>query len=198
MGANANLINQWAPTVTSGIGAATSAYGALGKSKAAQAAYNYEAGVAANNAEIARWQEQDAIMRGAKGEQTLRLKSAQLKSSQRASLAARGLALDEGSPLDILTTTDLMTEGDVATLKDNTQREAWGFRVAAGNANATSELLKYRANSENPWGAAGTSLLTGAGNVHKSWTAAKKAGGGSTGGGYSSSTPSTYSGYADF
>lgn len=146
--------------------------GVLGASRQATAtknAYEYQAAVNRNNAQVAEWQAQDALSRGAKAEQAQRLKVAQLKSAQRAGFAARGVALDEGSPLAILQDTDYMGELDALTIRDNAAKEAWGHRVQGANASGDASMLASRAGSESPGGAAFNTLLTGAGAVASSW-----------------------------
>lgn len=157
-------------------GAGMSAVGAYNKSKADKAAYEYQAQVARNNAQVAEWQAQDAIMRGQTAEGNQRMKTAQLKGTQRAAMAARGLALDEGSPLDILTTTDLMGERDALTVRDNAAKEAWALREQGKGYTANAGLLGFRADSESPLMSAGSTLLTGAGQVASSWYAFKDKG----------------------
>ena len=111
----------------------------------------------------------DALQRGTKAEQAQRLKVAQLKSSQRAGFAARGVALDEGSPLAILQDTDMMGEMDALTIRDNAEKEAWGARMQGANYSSDSAMLSARSGAESPTGAAFGSLLTGAGAVASSW-----------------------------
>lgn len=150
-------------------GAVSGAYGSYQQSKATKAAYEYQAAVNRNNAQIAQWQAADAITRGQKAEQAQRLKTAQLKSSQRAAFAARGVALDEGSALNILDDTDYMGEMDALTIRDNAAREAWGLRNQATGYSSDASMLSSRANAESPMGSAFGSLLTGAGVVADSW-----------------------------
>lgn len=154
-------------------GAVMSTTGAYSKSKSDKAAYEYQSAVSRNNATIAEWQARDAITRGQTAEQQQRLKAAALKSTQRASFAARGLALDEGSPLSILDDTDFMGEMDALTLRDNAAREAWGYRVQAGNYAGDAGLLSGRADAESPLRAGGTTLLSNAGSVASSWYSRK-------------------------
>lgn len=164
--------------LAAGTAMATSA--AYNKSKADKAAYEYQSQVAKNNAQLAEWQAQDATMRGQTAEGVQRSKTAQLKGAQRASLAARGLALDEGSPLDILTTTDYMGERDALTIRDNASREAWALREQGKGNTANASLLAARAGAENPLMSGATTFLTSGGSVASSWYGMRGAGGGGT------------------
>lgn len=150
-------------------GAVSGAFGAAEQSKATQRAYDYQAAVNRNNAQVAEWQASDAITRGQRAEQTQRLKAAQLKGTQRAALAARGVAIDSGSPLAILQDTDYMGEVDALTIRDNAEREAWGYRTQARNYANDASMLSARAAAESPSGAAFGSLLGSAGTVASSW-----------------------------
>jgi hypothetical protein len=168
MGMSAGTLGQ----IGTGLQIAGVASGVMGAARQAETnknAYEYQAAVNRNNAQYAEWQAQDALTRGAKAEQSQRLKAAQLKSSQRASLAARGVALDEGSPLSILQDTDYMGEMDALTIRDNAAKEAWGARVQAGNYRSDSTMLSNRAAAESPSSAAFGTFLTGAGAVASSW-----------------------------
>src|SRR5689334_16302266 len=79
--------------------------GAYQKSQGDKIAYEYQSKLARNNAQLAEWQAHDAITRGQVAENNQRQKTAQLAGTQRAIMAARGLSLDEGSPLNILSDT---------------------------------------------------------------------------------------------
>lgn len=155
--------------MTSVAGLGMSTIGAYKQSQAQKQAYEYQSAVARNNAQIAEWQAADALERGARSEQSQRLKAAQLKGAQRARMAANGVALDEGSPLAILQDTDFMNEQDALTIRDNAAREAWGHRVGAANAMSDAGMLGARAGAENPMLSAGSTFLSGAGSVASSW-----------------------------
>lgn len=160
------------------VGGVTSAMGAYSQSKGTKAAYEYQAAVNRNNATLAEWQARDAITRGQRSEQTQRLKTAQLKGSQRARLAANGVAVDEGSALNILNDTDFMGEADALTIRDNAAREAWGHRNQAAGYASDASMLSARAAAESPFKAAAGTLLTSAGSVANSWYRYKTTGGG--------------------
>lgn len=158
----------------SAAGAVTGAMGAYNKSKSDKAAYNYQAAVQRNNAQLAEWQAQDALSRGQQVENQQRHKTAQLKGTQRALMAARGIDLNEGSALNILTDTDFMGDIDALVIRDNAAREAWGFRQNAQGARDDASLLSSRADAESPGFAATSSLLGSAGSVASSWYNYKK------------------------
>lgn len=154
---------------TSVIGLGLQAYGAMTSSNAQKNAYNYQAQVSANNAKIAEWNAQDALRRGEQAEMDLRRKTAALKGNQRASLAARGLDISEGSALNILTDTDYFGEYDALTIRNNAEKQAWSAKIEGNNATANSELLRMRAAAENPLMEGAGTLLAGAGSVADRW-----------------------------
>ncbi len=169
---------------TAGIaGAVGQAYGAWSKSQATKTALKAQAAVDEQNAQIAEWQAHDALDRGATSERQVRQRTAQLKSTQRARFAANGVALDSESVLDVLSSTDVMGEQDVATVRSNAEHEAWAYRIGVSNNNANAAILHARAGAESPGLSAMSTLLTRASQVNDSWLKWKKASSGSLGGG---------------
>lgn len=149
--------------------AGASAAGSASSAKAQQAGLNYQADVSANNAQVAEWQAQDAIRQGQEQEQQSRLRYATTKSTQRAALAANGVAVDEGSAVDILTSTDYVDELDAATIQANAARSAWGYRTQGTNYSDNATALRAGAGAVNPGSAAGLSLLGSSGQVAQGW-----------------------------
>ena len=157
--------------------AGVSAIGAYNQSRAARDAYRYQSRVASNNQAVANYQADDAIHRGDQAVLDHNRKTSQLKGAQRASLAARGLDLQFGSALDILTETDYLGAQDAATIKHNAEREAWAIRQQVANFGAEANLLKSRADAENPFMAGVTSLIGSSGQVAGQWYRHNRAGG---------------------
>lgn len=147
---------------TQSLGAVTSAAGAFTKA-------NTERETATYNAKMADAAAINAQRVGDSQAQKLYAQTNQLKGTQRASLAARGLDLGSGSPLDILTSTDVMGAADQATLKTNTQNDV----QAAQNKAA---YYRSQASNASPFVSAATSLVTGAGKVSDKWYDYKKSG----------------------
>lgn len=148
--------------VTQGLGTLTSAAGAFSKANADRLA-------AQNNANLALSAANNEQRVGDSQAQKLYAQTSQMKGTQRASFAARGLSLSTGSPLDILTSTDVMGAADQNTLKVNTQN--------AVNADLNkAAYYKSQASNDSPFVSVGTSLVTGASKVSDKWYDAKKAG----------------------
>lgn len=156
-------------------GAGASAYSAYSNSQGAKTAYNAQGQVAENNAQIARWQAEDALKRGGRDASRMRVKTNQLKGAQRAQLAANGVDLGVGSALNMLTDTDYFGEIDANTITDNAAKEAWAIRAQANNYSNEAALLRSRADAEKPLMSAGASLLTSAGKVAANWSTTPKA-----------------------
>lgn len=153
---------------------ATAAYTSASNQKAALLA---EAQTQANNATLAGWQADDAVVRGDEAANRALLKSGQLKGSQRAAFAANGVDLGGDSAQRVLTDTDYLASVDAATLRDNAAREAWGYRQQARQYTEKASSARGGAGSVSPWLSAGTSVLTSATNVAARWYSTNRAGG---------------------
>lgn len=143
------------------------------QSNAQKIANEAQAVVAENNAQLAEWQATDALRRGEVEENRTRLATAQLKSTQRARMAANNIALDSETPLRVLTDTDLLGEIDAMTNRENAEREAWAYRVQADDQRNRAEILRHATVPipDSTSGAVLGSLLGGAGRVASYWDA---------------------------
>lgn len=139
--------------------------GAIQQGNAAAAAGRYNAQVAEMNATLAERRAKDALERGAVEEQQKRAQVAQLQGRQKAAMAANGVDLTFGSPLDTLVDTAVLGDLDALTIRQNSAREAYDFRVQGMNARADAGLSRANARSAQTGGylaAAGTVLGGGA------------------------------------
>lgn len=150
-------------------GMAMQTWAAYNGAKDTKKAYNYNAAVDENNAQLATQQAHDAITRGQINETNEELKTAQLAGKQRNLMASRGVDLSEGSPLNQLVTTQFMGDRDAAAIATNAGREAWGHDVEAANYRDNAKLLRTRADSVSPWTNAAGTLLTTGGTVASKW-----------------------------
>jgi hypothetical protein len=110
------------------------------------AASNYSAGINDRNATYAERRARDALDRGAEEERRVRQEGAQAKGSQVAGMAAAGLDLGFGSPLDVLTDTTIGIELDSARVRrnanleaDDYDRQAWNYRAGASMDRASAK-----------------------------------------------------------
>ncbi|MEX3628261.1 MAG: hypothetical protein VB138_01115 [Burkholderia sp.] len=155
------------------------------------------------NASIAELGAQSALSAGQQQIATQTLKAGQLKSSQRAAMAANGVDLGEGSAAEVQQSGDIVKDIDMDTLRANAARAAMGYRVqgmqaqlgsqlsalntetnakiqamnlrtGAGNANISATMNEGSAAGISPIGSGTVSLIGGAGDVAKSWYAYDK------------------------
>lgn len=141
------------------------------QSAAQKMANEAQAKVADNNAQLALWQAQDALYRGQVTENRSRLNAAALKSTQRARMAANGIALDSDSPVRVLTDTDVLGEIDAQTQRENADREAWALRTQAQDYKNRATILRNATVPvpDSTTSAVVGSLLSGAGRVASAW-----------------------------
>lgn len=146
--------------------------GAAGQVQQAQAqaqAAEYNAKVADMNATLSERRAKDAIERGAVEEQKKRLEVQRLLGTQTAAMAANGVDLTFGSPLDILVDTAVLGELDALTIRTNFAREAYDRKVDAVNQRAGATLNRMEAENARTAGylnAAGT-VLGGIGTAYR-------------------------------
>lgn len=147
------------------------AAGAVQQAQSTAAANRYNAQVQEMNAKLAERRAKDAIERGAAEEQRKRQQVSQIQGQQRAAMAANGVDLTFGSPLDTLVDTAAMGELDALTIRTNAYREAYDYRVDAVNKRAGAQLSRLQANAAETGGyldAMGT-VLTGAGKAYSQY-----------------------------
>lgn len=152
--------------------AVSSYYGA--KAQARQLAF--EADMAGINARMAESAAERTMAAGRREVQRSKMQTAGLKSRQRVALAANGGALDEGSAVNVLTTTDYIGEVDANTIEANAIAQAWGHKIDAVNQRSAARSGRSAASSISPGQAAMSSIIGTAGSVATSWYSMKKAG----------------------
>lgn len=153
--AQASLISQIGGGITSAIGGYYSA-------AAQKSALGF-------NAKLAELSAQGELEKGQHEAMRLTMKAGQIKSAQRASMAANGIDLGEGSAAEVQASTDIMKEIDKNTIEANAIRSAWGYRTDAA-------MSRAKASTISPFGAAAGTLLTSAGSVADSWYRFKQSG----------------------
>lgn len=164
----------------SGLGALSGANAAFNSAASTQIQLRFAADMAKINAELNESNAQATLLAGERQVQGIRLKTAQLKSTQRASMAANGIDLGSDTAVNILTSTDLMGEIDAQTANINAVRSAWGYRTQAANFGADAAFKSASADTISPSSAFTTSLLGNAGQVAMNWYTTSKGAGLST------------------
>lgn len=157
-------------------GAATSTVGSYYAARGQRTALKLQARIAEVNARIAEGQARDALQRGERQEQATRMGAAQLRSSQRAAMGASGIDLGSETAAAVLTSTDYLTEVEANTIKANALREAWGFRMDAGQSRSEAAMARATRKGISPLGDAASTLITGAAQVAGSYAAFRQSG----------------------
>lgn len=118
----------YAQLAASAVSGLISAYGAKSVAKYQNAALQSQANIAAINADIMERKYQSTLR--ASESQILRqtMQAGKVKHSQRAALAANGIAVGEGSAAELQASTDIVKTLDTNTLKKSALSEAWGYR----------------------------------------------------------------------
>lgn len=139
--------------------------GAIQQGQAASASAKYNAQVADMNAKMADRAAKDALERGAMEEQKQRQKTAQIMGQQTAAMAANGVDIGFGSPLDLLVDTATLGELDALTIRTNAYREDRDLRQQGENYRGQAAMNRSQASSARTGGylgAMGTFLGGGA------------------------------------
>ena len=158
------------------IGAINGAIGSFYSSKAQISALEFQADMAEINARIAERGAQSVLDQGQRQIGQLTLRAGQLKSSQRAAMAANGIDLGTGNAAEIQASTDIMKEIDKNTIEANAVRSAWGYRTQATSLVNEAVVKRGTADGISPFGAVASSMLGNAGGVATSWYMLNKAG----------------------
>ena len=114
------------------------------------------------NARLAEDGAQYALLNGQRQEQKLDLAAAQIKSKQRATMAANGLDLGSATPLNVLTSTDVMHASDANQISSNAIRAAFGYRMQETNYQNQATMARATGEAQSTMALAGgniTSLL---------------------------------------
>lgn len=144
---------------------AVGAAGAVYQGNAAASAARYNAQIAEMNAKISDKAAKDALERGARDEQRKRIEVAAIAGQQRAGMAASGIDISFGTPLEMLVDTAYAGEMDALTVRTNANREAYNQEVQSANLRAQSGLYQMEAKSARTGSmlsAIGGGLSTGA------------------------------------
>lgn len=152
-----------------GAGIASSTIGGFFSAQTNKANLNAQAVLDGINARMAESTAQSILYAGQREESNSKLKTAQLKGSQRAAMAANGVDLGGDSAVNVLTSTDVMGEADANTIHANAVRSAWGYRTQATNMQNDALMKRAQASSISPGTSAFNSLLTSASSVSDKW-----------------------------
>ena len=136
----------------------------------------FQADMSRLNAVQAEFTAQQIMRAGNLKQGQVSLRAGKIKSSQRASMAARGIDLGVGSAVETIATTDLMKEIDMLTVNSETVRSAEAARLQRQNyltqaaiQDVSSENVLASSRTISPTMAATSSLLGSASSVASAW-----------------------------
>lgn len=141
---------------------------AYSQSKAQKSEGAYQSSVLNANARLADAQAEDAIFRGDQDAARSRENVKKIIGSQRASMGAQGIEVNDGSALDVQADTAGQGAIDELTIKNNAYREAWGYRVQANDLRTQAEFTKLSSSnkSKNTILTAGMNILSDGASVY--------------------------------
>ena len=154
----------------------SSAIGSYYSAQTQKSNLKFQADMAEISARMSEQSAQSALMQGQRQAGAVSMRAGQIKSSQRAALAANGVDIGTGSAAELQASTDIMKEIDMNTAEANAVRAAWGYRTQAVNAQNEASMRRASADSMSPFGAMATSLLGGATAVAGNWYRMNKVG----------------------
>lgn len=144
--------------------------------ESAKLSYELQKDMSEINARMAESQAQAILLSGENQKAMVTLRAGKIKGAQRASQAARGIAMGEGSAAEEIATTDLMKEIDSMTINYNSTRAAIAARTQKVNYETSAALAGVSASAAggaasqvSPFGNAAMSLIGGATTIASSW-----------------------------
>ena len=153
----------YASLISQGIASTISAFGSIGVTKHNNAIAQSQANIARLNAQIMERQAQGTLRAAEKAIVSKTMQAGQFKSSQRARLAANGIAVGVGSAAEMQASTDIIKEIDTNQIKSNAVADAWGSRMKA--TQFQGEALMKEASKKSVGLTFGSTLLAGASQV---------------------------------
>lgn len=101
--------------------------------------------IAENSAHLNELQAQSAMLQGEHQEQQARMEGAQIKSRQTVRFGAGNIDMGEGSAVNVLNTTDFMTERAAIEIQQKTLLTAFSFRQQASSHQLDAASKRYQA-----------------------------------------------------
>lgn len=163
---------------TSAAGGVMGAFGASAAGKSKAAMYNYQAGLAQMRSKIALQNRDYSLQTGEDVAARFGIKARQEIGSLRARQGASGVDVGSGSSVKVRESQKTITDLDMATIRNNAARRAYGYSVEAATEDAQSGLYKYAATSAKKAGDLDvmSSLISGASSVSSKWLQGQQAG----------------------
>ena len=171
-------------TALGGIG---KAIGDISGGESTKAMYDYQAGVANLNAQIARQNEEYAIQTGEHQAVQAGLQGAATSGQIKAAQGASGLDVNSGSAKDVQASQTLINRTNMANIRSNAAKTAYNYEnEAVGfNAQAGLDTLAGQSAQTASYISAASSIIGGASSVASQWQKGSQVGlfpsGGSSG-----------------
>jgi hypothetical protein len=145
--------------------------------------YNYQAGVAQLNAQIAKQNENYAFNQGEAEAQKYGIGAAQRIGAIKTAQGASGLDVNSGSAVGVRASQRFTTTMDLEQIRSNAAKTAYNFSVQAVQDQAQANIYKMAGANVAAAGAVGaaTSILGGVKSVSSEWLQASQVGLGGSG-----------------
>ena len=166
-GADGGMNAGYGMLIAQGVANTVTALGSIGITKHNNATARAKANIARINAQMMERHAQGILRAGEKKIMQTTMAAGKVKHSQRAALAANGIAVGEGSAAEILASTDIVKEIESNEIKSEATRNAWGARMQA--VGYEGQALMAEAQRQSAGLAFGTTLLAGASQVANSY-----------------------------
>ena len=154
-----------------GAGAGVSAFGSLFSGKAQSNLYNYQAGIAQQNATLAKQDENYAIGAGEVETSQVGMRTRAEIGATRAGFGASNVGVGSGSSGRVLSSeTEIGQENEQVTAA-NAAKRAYGFGVKGAMDTAQGNIYSTAAKTSETSGVLGAtaSIISGAGAVSNKW-----------------------------
>lgn len=157
------------------VGTAVTAVNDMNQAKAIGYAGDANRKIANNNAALSDMQASDAITRGEIEERNQRLITKGAIAEKTASIASRGIQVNDGSSADVISSMAQVGELDALTIRYNARRESDFYKGTAANERFAGEVGYQNSQNEKKYakGQAIGSLLTNSGQVASKWYSQK-------------------------
>jgi len=159
-------------------GGAVSGIGALSSGASKQSMYNYQSGIAVQNSLIAKQNADYAIRVGEQQAQAEGLKVRQQVGSTVANRGASGLDVNTGSNAKVVQSVEEVGEDNVAVIRSDAAKRAYGYKVEANQATTQGQLYRMAGEDASRAGTISAlgSILGTAGSVSSKWLDANQRG----------------------
>jgi len=159
-------------------GTLLSAFGALQSGRSQSEMFQYQSGIATLNQKIALQNRDYALATGETEAQRYGMGAAQRLGKIRAAQGASGVDVNSGSPSQVQDSQQKVTDIDLAQIRNNAARRAYGFEIEASQDAAQSGLYARAGADAEKAGKikALTSLVTGTASVADKWLQGRSVG----------------------